>query len=71
MTSLGQRFKQRKLGLCALAYLAAAFALFQGIDIVAQQFGWLESLQRSIALAMMLGFLVRFSVASSCRAGPG
>ncbi len=47
MTDLWQRLKQRKLVQWAVAYIAAAFALLQGIDIVIQQFGWLESLQRA------------------------
>ena len=42
MNEFLQRLKQRKLVQWALAYIAAAFALLQGIDIVAQQFGWSE-----------------------------
>jgi hypothetical protein len=33
------RLRQRKLVQWALAYVAAAFTLLQGADIVAQQFG--------------------------------
>ena len=58
MTDLWQRLKQRKLVQWAVAYIAAAFALLQGIDIIAQQFGWAEGLQRGITLAMVLGFFV-------------
>ncbi len=58
MTDFWQRLKQRKLVQWAVAYIAAAFALLQGIDIVAQQFGWPEGLQRGITLALVLGFFV-------------
>src|SRR4051812_23013782 len=34
--------KQRKIVQWTLAYAAGAFAVLQGIDIVAQQFGWPE-----------------------------
>lgn len=53
-----RRLKQSKLVQWALAYIAAAFALLQGVDIVGQQFGWPETLQRGITLAMVLGFFV-------------
>ncbi|MEO5628239.1 MAG: hypothetical protein ABIQ62_00550 [Thermomonas sp.] len=63
MSDLWQRLKQRKLVQWAVAYVAAAFALLQGVDIVAQQFGWPESLQRGITLAMVLGFFVALVLA--------
>ena len=63
MTDLWQRLKQRKLVQWGVAYIAAAFALLQGIDIVAQQFGWPETLQRGITLAMVLGFFVALVLA--------
>ncbi len=40
MTDLWQRLKQRKLVQWAVAYIAATFALLQGIDIIAQRFAW-------------------------------
>ncbi len=43
-----QRLKQRKLVQWGVAYVAAAFALLQGIDIVAQQFAWPEGVRRGI-----------------------
>ncbi|HET9032303.1 MAG TPA: hypothetical protein VFN25_05285 [Dokdonella sp.] len=58
MTDHWQRLKQRKLVQWAVAYVATAFALLQGIDIIAQQFGWAESVQRGITLAMIVGFFV-------------
>ncbi|MGV8943054.1 tetratricopeptide repeat protein [Thermomonas sp.] len=63
MTDLWQRLKHRKLVQWAVAYVAAAFALLQGVDIVAQQFGWPETLQRGITLAMVLGFFVALVLA--------
>jgi TolB-like protein/Flp pilus assembly protein TadD len=53
-----QRLKQRKLVQWAIAYIGAAFALLQGIDIVAQQFGWPEGVRRGITLALIVGFFV-------------
>ncbi|HEY2800991.1 MAG TPA: hypothetical protein VGI85_10370 [Chthoniobacterales bacterium] len=53
-----QRLKQRKLVQWAIAYVAAAFALIQGIDVVAQQFGWPENVRRGITLALVVGFFV-------------
>ncbi len=63
MGDLWQRLKQRKLVQWAVAYIAAAFALLQGVDIVGQQFGWPETLQRGITLAMVLGFFVALVLA--------
>lgn len=48
MSDFLRRLRERKLVQWALAYVAAAFALLQGIDIVANKFVWpdaLESLQ--------------------------
>lgn len=63
MTDFWQHLKQRKIVQWAVAYAAAAFALLQGVDIVAQQFGWAETLQRGITLAMVLGFFVTLVLA--------
>jgi TolB-like protein/Tfp pilus assembly protein PilF len=63
MSDFWERLKQRKLVQWALAYVAGAFALLQGIDIVAQQFGWPEGLQRGITLALILGFFVTLVLA--------
>jgi TolB-like protein/Tfp pilus assembly protein PilF len=52
------RLKQRKLVQWALAYVAFAFALLQGVDVVAQQFAWPDGLRRGITLALALGFVV-------------
>jgi len=58
MTDLWQGLKQRKLVQWAVAYVAFAFALIQGVDVVAQQFGWPEGVRRGITLALVLGFFV-------------
>jgi len=63
MNEFFQRLKQRKLVQWAIAYVAAAFALLQGIDIVAQQFGWPEGVRRGITLALVVGFLVTLVLA--------
>lgn len=47
----------------AIAYVAAAFALLQGLDIVGQQFGWPESVRRGITLALIVGFFVTLVLA--------
>src|SRR4051812_39996045 len=58
MNEFFQRLKQRKLVQWTVAYVAAAFALLQGIDIVAQQFGWPGFARRGITLALVVGFFV-------------
>src|SRR5215813_10793001 len=63
MNEFFQRLKQRKLVQWAIAYVATAFALLQGIEIVAQQFGWPEAVRRSITLALVVGFLVTLVLA--------
>src|SRR5690349_3884240 len=52
------RLKQRKLVQWALAYAAFAFALLQGVDIVAQRFAWPDQLERILILALAVGFFV-------------
>src|SRR5262247_969213 len=63
MSEFFQRLRQRKLVQWAIAYLAAAFALLQGIDVVAQQFGWPEGVRRGITLALVVGFFVALVIA--------
>src|SRR5262245_1753730 len=63
MNEFLQRLKQRKLVQWAIAYVAAAFALLQGIDIVGQQFGWPEGVRRGITLALVVGFFVTLVLA--------
>ena len=47
MTGLWTKLKQRKLVQWAVAYVAFAFALLQGVDIVATQFGWPAMAERA------------------------
>jgi TolB-like protein/Tfp pilus assembly protein PilF len=58
-----ERLKKRKLVQWALAYAAAAFALLQGADIIAQRFGWPESIERGLIVALAVGFLVTIVLA--------
>ena len=53
-----QRLKQRKLVQWAVAYTAAAFALLQGIDIIAQRFSWPDWIERTLIIASCIGFFV-------------
>ncbi len=63
MNEFFQRLKQRKLVQWAIAYVAAAFALLQGMDIIGQQFGWSDSVRRGITLALVVGFFVTLVLA--------
>ena len=63
MNELLERLKRRKLVQWAAAYIAAAFALLQAIDIVAQQFGWPGDVRRGITLALVVGFFVALVLA--------
>ncbi|MBS0583922.1 MAG: tetratricopeptide repeat protein [Proteobacteria bacterium] len=57
------RLKQRKLVQWALAYVAFAFALLQGVDIVAQRFAWPEAVERGLIVALAIGFFVALVLA--------
>ncbi len=63
MSDLLQRLRERKLVQWALAYAAFAFALLQGLDIVAQQFGWADGVRRGITIALVIGFFVALVLA--------
>jgi len=43
----------------APAYVAAAFALLQRIDIFAQRFAWPDSIERILLIASRAGFSLR------------
>jgi TolB-like protein/Tfp pilus assembly protein PilF len=58
MTDFLDRLKQRKLVQWAVAYVAFAFALLQGLDIVAQRFAWPDAIERLLILALCVGFFV-------------
>jgi TolB-like protein len=63
MSEFLRRLKERKLVQWAIAYVAAAFALLQGIDIVAQQFDWPAGIRRGITLALIVGFFITLVLA--------
>src|SRR6476646_3860722 len=63
MSEFFERLKQRKLVQWAIAYVAASFALLQGIDIIAQRFGWPESVERALIIALSVGFFVTLVLA--------
>ena len=63
MNEFLQRLQQRKFVQWALAYVAAAFALLQGIDIVAGKFGWPESIERALIIMLCIGFFVTLLLA--------
>jgi len=58
-----ERLRQRKIVQWALAYLAGAFALIQGVDIIAQQFGWPGELRRGVTIVLAIGFFVTIVLA--------
>jgi hypothetical protein len=58
MNEFLQRLKQRKLVQWSVAYVAAAFALIQGINMVASRFGWPGAIERGLILASCIGFFV-------------
>jgi TolB-like protein len=58
-----RRLRERKLVQWSLAYLAAAFALIQVLDIVAQRFGWPEQTERLVIVALSVGFFVTLVLA--------
>jgi TolB-like protein/Tfp pilus assembly protein PilF len=57
------RLRERKLVQWALAYIAAAFALIQVLDVVASRFDWPAQLERIIILALAVGFVVALVIA--------
>ena len=63
MNEFLQRLKERKLVQWMVAYVAAAFALLQGIDIVAQRFGWPEQTMRFVIIGLSIGLFVTLVLA--------
>jgi TolB-like protein/Tfp pilus assembly protein PilF len=63
MSEFLQRLKQRKLVQWTVAYVAAAFALLQGIDIVAQRFGWPEQTMRFVIIVLSIGLCITLVMA--------
>ncbi|MDB4964313.1 MAG: hypothetical protein JWN44_2 [Myxococcales bacterium] len=63
MDKIIDRLKQRKLVQWAFAYVAAAFALIQVLDIVGQRFGWPEQVVRVLIITLAVGFFVTLVLA--------
>jgi TolB-like protein/Flp pilus assembly protein TadD len=63
MSTFLQRLRKRKLVQWVLAYVAAAFALIQVMDIVGQRFGWPEPVVRGAIIALAVGFFVTIVLA--------
>jgi TolB-like protein/Flp pilus assembly protein TadD len=63
MTPLLQRLRERKLFQWALAYLAGAWVLFQGIEVMAEPWGLSPGFQRTVHLLVGVGFLVALVLA--------
>jgi len=63
MTEFFATLRQRKIVQWALAYVAAAFALIQVLDVVAQRFGWSDSIERALIIALAIGFFVTIVLA--------
>lgn len=55
MSEFLARLKQRKLVQWSIAYVAFAFALLQGMDMVAERFGWPDGLMRGVFIAAAVG----------------
>ncbi|UCC71944.1 MAG: tetratricopeptide repeat protein [Gemmatimonadota bacterium] len=63
MIPLLQRLRQRKLFQWALAYLAGAWVLFQGIEVMAEPWALSPGLQRTIHLLVAVGFVITLVLA--------
>jgi TolB-like protein/tetratricopeptide (TPR) repeat protein len=63
MTDFFARLRERKLVQWALAYIAAAFALIQVLDIVSQRFAWPEQTIRVVILIAVVGFFATLVIA--------
>jgi TolB-like protein/Tfp pilus assembly protein PilF len=57
------RLKQRKLVQWSAAYIAGSFALIQGLDVVAQRFGWPGRIEKLVILALAVGCFVTLVLA--------
>ena len=61
--SLFQRLKERKLVQWALAYLAGAFVVFQGVEVMAEPWSISPALQRAIHVLLLVGLCVTLVLA--------
>jgi TolB-like protein/Flp pilus assembly protein TadD len=58
-----KRLKERKLVQWTLAYVAAAFALIQVLDVIGHQFGWPDAVGRAFTVAAAGGFFIALVLA--------
>ena len=63
MTDLLQGLRERKLGQWALTYLAGAWVLLQGLDLIGHQFGWPGGLLRGITVLLGVSFFATLVLA--------
>ena len=63
MSELLAHLRQRNLVQWALAYVAFAFALLQGADLVANRFEWPGAIARALIIAACMGFFVTLVLA--------
>ncbi|HET7923371.1 MAG TPA: tetratricopeptide repeat protein [Rhodanobacteraceae bacterium] len=63
MDDVFERLRQRKIVQWSLAYLAAAFALIQMLDLVGQRFGWPDWVARATIVAAAIGLVVTLVLA--------
>jgi TolB-like protein len=63
MASLLQRLKERKLFQWALAYLAGAWLVFQGIEVLAEPWSLSQSIIRAIHVLLGIGFVLALVLA--------
>lgn len=62
MSSWGE-LKRRKIVQWALAYLAGAWLMLQLLDVLANQFGSLGTLQRGVTVLLAIGFPIALVLA--------
>jgi hypothetical protein len=58
-----QRLKERKLVQWGLAYLAGAFVVFQGLEVMAEPWSISPALQRSVHILLIIGLVVTLILA--------
>ena len=63
MDDVFERLRQRKIVQWSLAYLAAAFALIQMLDLIGQRFGWPDWIARATIVAAAVGFAIALVLA--------
>jgi TolB-like protein/lipopolysaccharide biosynthesis regulator YciM len=58
-----QRLKQRKIVQRGLAYLAGAFVVFQGVEVMAEPWGISPGVQRGIHIVLLIGLFITLVLA--------